>query len=291
LLPIETKEQGRGSEHPVSFVGNPATPLGVVVGALANRWLHWCADDVVPQPWAEVHARFGVPGGAPAIVESRVGRGRVIFVATDETWRWEAAGRGEAYARVWTELLRLGMNWGGARVRLRADRQHDYQVGETCTLEVDLPPGRHQATTTLLVRQRAPGHVDFDEPRALPCHETSANRRRMEARLGPLAAGDYLITWPGTAHEVPVELHIHVRDGLPEEEGERCYLDALRLAANLGGNQVLARDDVDSLIEAMNAAPTANTTLREVSLWDHPLAWALVLFLLNGDWLARRWFP
>ena len=36
--------------------------------------------------------------------------------------------------------------------------------------------------------------------------------------------------------------------------------------------------------------PGASTRMRDVSLWDHPLGWGLVLFLLSGDWLVRRWF-
>jgi hypothetical protein len=107
-------EAGRASaifkilqDPPGAADGHPELPEGLLYWYCRGVSVRAAADEKPPQVLA-VHPSAKAPDGsdAPVLVLGRFGKGRVLFSAIDDSWRWRAAGGQSAYVSYWVEQLR-----------------------------------------------------------------------------------------------------------------------------------------------------------------------------------------
>lgn len=255
------------------------------------------------KPTSEVLASLTPIDGeepSPGVVAMRYGAGRVVFVGTEEIWRWRY-GRGETLQeRFYLPLVRL------------AGRGSVGRSGRSVVLEA--LPGVVEAGSPVRVRavlldqsvvDAAPQTLGVRIGRA---EAAGAGRRESEVALGAEGgAGEagtaaYAASW--VAGE-PGEYVVEASDPLMAAEGARARFrvvapdDELRvpeadhgllaeLAAQTGG-AVVTPEDLGALVELVPNRSVVVVGEPEVeTLWDKPVVLAVLVVLLGLEWLGRR---
>lgn len=340
LLPFRASS-GRGGvetwETPVTLVPGPAAGrLGVLgatpggasgaedsggggttgwAGAVSdprNGWsrLRW-VQRIEPgqlKPAVEVVAlaRPGERGSGgemtPAVIAMRYGAGRVVYVATDEIWRWRY-GRGEALPeRFWVPILRHLARASLGRTDARARLAVSPRVTTTGTpvqmvVRIVDPALAEGAGEIVELRVRS---AEEAEPRGPGGVDVAAQREP-----GATSAPRYVATWvperPG-AYVVSIaqpgmlggsaEARVEVRT--PDDERLRPEADH-ELLARLR-SQVMEDDGITlgpaRLGEVAAVIPRDETRVEMPAdvepLWDRPIVLFIVLGMLTGEWVFRR---
>jgi hypothetical protein len=241
------------------------------------------------RPAARVYARFaGEQGpGAPAIYGQYVGAGEVVFVATDETWRWRRREHEGEYARFWVQLVRYlaraKLRAGGEGLELSVDKD-EYEPGETVWLRARYR-NESQAPTEerLAVRLRLP---DGREEEVLL--ERRGGRGNFAGSLRLDAPGRYEAQATGQA-ERPSTADFTVRPPPGETDRTTADFQALAEAASVSGGKFYRLSDAGRLARDLPAGRAVPLEpLPAAPLWNRwPLLLAFVL-LLSGEWLLRK---
>ncbi|MEM1184815.1 MAG: vWA domain-containing protein [Planctomycetota bacterium] len=256
------------------------------------------------KPGVEVLATSNDPAGfdaglagTPSIVTSRYGAGRVIYVATDETWRYRF-GTGEAiFERFWLPLVRLL-----ARERLAlADRPAvltatpDRAVPQQpVVLELTLlDPALLQAPpASLVVEVRSPDGSPTEI--TLSAEGTEQDGPRLAARYAsawvPSAPGEYLVR-ASDPLLAGIDLTAEVRVTSPEDELRTPATDfaALERLAETTGGEVLTADRLSELPDLLpNRRLILAGTPETTTLWDRWPILAIILVFLTLEWVGRR---
>lgn len=138
----------------------------------------------------------------PLITLQFVGSGKVVFHASDETWRWaRGAGGEQMYARYWQQILRyLGrarLLQDERRLELHTDRL-EYRADEEVTIrlryyhESSIPGDDEVIAVT--VRPIGGTRAEGAASQTITLHRTARDRGRFEAQVGPLREGRYQAT-------------------------------------------------------------------------------------------------
>ena len=234
----------------------------------------------------------------PLVVQMRYGAGRIIYVATDEIWRWRY-GRGELLPeRFWVQIIR------------RLGRESLAGSRDAATLEVS--PRRLTTAQVMLVELELLDARGFDDSRtSMPAVvETVDGRlvaelqlRRVDpgAESGRGRAASFTATWrPGATGQLRIRvddpsieggrLQVPVEVFTPDDELRRPETDhplLAALAAETGG-RVLPPQDLGRLASLLpNRSVTTINPLRE-RIWDTPLVFALVLLIITAEWIGRK---
>jgi len=253
------------------------------------EWAQRIAQSAL-KPAAEVLAQ-GVQrsGGeqSPLVVSMRYGAGTVLYVATDEVWRWRN-GRGETYPeRFWVQLLRSlarpSLGTGREEVRIAAEPGRA-TMGDTVRVEVELPAGMPPSTVALEAIpedgsrataefEAAPSQGGLLVAQWQPAHE---GRWRIRPRDPALAsrAGD------GASIEI-VRSDRELRDA----EADRALLE--QLARETGG-RVVGPEGLPSLVASLpNRSIRTENPIRD-PIWNSPLALLLLVAIFGSEWAMRR---
>lgn len=252
---------------------------------------------------------------APLVVSMRFGAGRVVYVGTDEVWRWRY-GRGELYPeRFWLQMIRL------------LGRESLSRAAHGAILEVS--PRRAEVDQAVriavqLVDQSlvdtAPGslHVRLiRDERPLPGEKMPEGDRpaAAELRLLPETAGagnkgvrTFAATWVAAEsgrYRVDVDDPFLARGGagagdslvgevevwLPDDELRHPETDHPLLArlAKATDGEVLKNPGLEELPRLLPNRGIRLAGEPEVqTLWDTPLALILTVLLLTVEWVGRR---
>lgn len=256
------------------------------------------------KPAAEVLARATMASATgdsaastPLVITMRYGAGRVIYVATDEIWRWRF-GRGEALPeRFWLPLIRLlareSLVRGGAPALLEASPE---RVGVQQPVQVSLRLldqsllVARPASLTLRAKSKdpqAPEQTITLAPQSSGGDEPSGLYSASWTFADP---GDYTLSPTDAALSgLGLNATVEVRDR--DDELRDLTADHLGLArlSDATGGRVLKPSELGRLSELLpnreirTAGPAAIETL-----WDKPIVWAVLLLLLASEWIARR---
>ncbi|MFO0830894.1 MAG: hypothetical protein U0637_03515 [Phycisphaerales bacterium] len=280
--------------------------------ALTNPDLKWNAfrwaqriDPASLKPSAETIALAAPAGGegtpqpgTPLVVTMRYGAGRIVYVATDETWRYRY-GRGETLTeRFWIPVLRLlargSLGRSGQAALLTASPdQANVQQPVRVTVKLLDQALIQRAAASIAVRI-TPAGAGQQAPESV----TLSPERTGDASSVATYAGTWVPAQPGAytvTSDDPLltgqDLAARVEITLPEDELRRPQADheALASLAMATGGRVLTPQDLPNL-----AALLPNRELRILgtpdieTLWDKPIALALLLTLLAAEWIGRR---
>lgn len=244
---------------------------------------------------------IGSESSRPLVVTMRYGAGRVIYVATDEIWRWRY-GRGETLPeRFWLPLIRLLARESLARTGQpaildatpeRATVDQPVQISIRL-LDQSLLSTRPESLTVRITSDRA---ADTGE-QSITLKPQGSGRGAGETPTGLFAsswtfaeAGDYTIRPTDAALSglgLSAKVEVRARDDeMREPAADHALLASL---ADATSGQVLAIDQIGKLTELIpnRQVRTAGETVSE-TLWDKPLIWTLLILLLSFEWIGRR---
>ncbi|HEY1067187.1 MAG TPA: hypothetical protein VGE52_13795, partial [Pirellulales bacterium] len=229
----------------------------------------------------------------PMIAIRRYGRGQVVYVGFNETWRLRKEYGEKYYRQFWGQMIhRLGLSHAiGAQKRfvVRTDRPQ-YQSDETALVTVEAYDQNFEPLTTdkLNAEIVVPGRTSAEDPRTEPLTISLLKEGVYEARLPVVAGGEYRVRVRDPITSDTSEVDFRVAD-LSVERRSAVRNAALQqsLAQRTGGRSY-SLATASALLNDVPYEPKIETSLRVIPLWSTWACFAIVLTLMLGEWLFRK---
>jgi hypothetical protein len=255
--------------------------------------IYWTARATRAKPGAEVLAIDPDPakstafGKMPVIALQPYGLGQVLYVGTDNTWRWRKNTGDQHHTTFWGQIVQtlslphlLGQS---KRTQLSTDRTQ-YVSGERVAIYARLygPDYRPLVEPTIPAfykSQSAPSSVSLSL-RALP--------EQPGIYRGELLAGD-----PGTyqfwiAADPDTRLEFSV--GQPRQEFQETAMNEplLRQMAEASGGAFFREEDLHQLPTKLQTETQRVRSSSDVEIWSSPLYFLLMLVTISAEWIVRK---
>ena len=284
-----------------SGMASPQMQLGDTSDETRSIWenlppVYWSVEATGLKPAARVLAEHPFDSDTdgrplPIIVMHYVGAGKVLFHATDETWRWRFRVGDIYFARYWVQTIRylarskLG---DGERSAVLSTGRREYRRGELVNLRVRFADERMAPTeddgVTVVVEHQ--GH----RTRRIKLHRTTAGRGVFEGRLNSPAIGSYH-AWIAAGAEEGRATAADFTVVAPPGEFERVRMDAveLREAAQLTGGAYYTFANAGDLLDDLPPGRQVPVeSLPPKPLWNRWPLLLLFLTLLITEWVLRK---
>jgi hypothetical protein len=236
--------------------------------------------------------RTGSRGKLPVIAMQRYGAGKVVYHASDETWRWRFRTGDLYFGRYWVQMIRylarsklLGRD---RSAEVLTDRQ-SYRAGEPVTLRVRFLDERQipeeGQPLTLTVEQRG-----GEGRRLLKLDRATDATGVFESQLPGLPEG----LWRAWLSEPllganPPEIEFRVESPARESRVLQTDLPELNAVAEATGGRVYTLETARRLPRDL---PRGNPVLLEnkepFPLWNHWLGLVLLAGTLSAEWILRK---
>lgn len=298
--------------------------------------LYWAQriDPGIIKPTAETLATATpVPEGGvgrenearPIVLSMRFGAGRVLYVGTDEIWRWRYARGEQLPERFWIQMVRLlgresvARSGRAAMIEVAPERAEVEQPVRVAVTLIDqsLVDAAPASLRVKVVRvggvdgkgeSAAGGGVDQPSMELTLTPEGGAasggagrarGTRTFAATWVPTESGRYraeaidplLVSAASSAAVGRGDLSAKVEVWQPDDEMRRPQANHALLAAlsSATKGQVLRTDELGQLPRLLPNRRLMLTGEPEVhTLWDTPLALMVVVLLLTAEWIGRR---
>lgn len=262
------------------------------------------ATEVLAEAFSAQGSSAASPAQAsgPLVMSMRFGAGLVVYVATDEIWRWRY-GRGETLPeRFWLPIIRM------------LARQGLVSSGRIATLEAS--PQRATVDSPVQVSARILDQNLLDaRPKTVGVRITAVGdpsgggspMRQIDLALGPSGsagggAGTFTATWVPTEPGVyeasfsdPLlardeqKVTIDVKFSDDELRNPSADHESLAALAKKTGGQVVQPGDLAKLADLIPSREIRLIGSPVVTpLWDRWPVWALLVLLLTLEWVGRR---
>lgn len=232
------------------------------------------------------------PTPMPILATHNFGKGQVLWLGTDESWRWRWNYQDKYFVRFWGQLIyQLGLPslLGDSTKRSQMALEHSQAtVGKQSTVYVRL------LDKDFNPRKDAKVEAELDHVDAKPGEE-----RKTPIVLNAISGrpGEYAVLLPNNR---PGRFELHVKNPelntfsfrveLPakhELEESGMNEKALRDAAMVSGGRFYREEDLGQLASSIASQSKEVTMPQEVLLWN-PLAILVFLALITMEWLIRK---
>ncbi|HUT56559.1 MAG TPA: hypothetical protein VNA25_01655 [Phycisphaerae bacterium] len=284
-----------GIDHPVTRLAGTPEQSVEIWDALPG--IYWSHPVFRAKPGARVLAVSSNPmrrtiarnHALPLIVAQPYGKGSVLYLGFDETWRWVLVRDGYFYRRFWGNVVRylatlqarrVTITTGGSRftvgepITIEVEAYgRDYQPLEKDKLEVDVvnnETGRAERTLELRAIEDKPGQFKV----------TFVAEHRGNYKLTPLVE-------PDDPNGTPAFKQIEI--ALPQAEFVRTEADGGTMKSMAWPpEKYLDVSQIDRLAAEIPAGRWTSTHEVPKYLWDTNLALVLIVVLLAAEWILRK---
>jgi len=245
-------------------------------------------------PGAEVLVEAEVPGAAqPVLVTRRSGAGQVLYLATDETWRWRYKSADLWHQRIWNQLARsvMARSFSVSSEYLAVDSgPATWQEGQAVDVRIRLQDAQGRpavaATADALIwrdnRVAATVSLVPDE------HVPGIYRGRVTG----LSRGEYEVSVQVAGYSAEAlrarsrfavigEAALELREG----SANAALLSEL---ATAGGGEFLHEEDLQRLPDILSVYSHGRIVESDSLLWQSYWWFTAMLLLLTCEWLLRR---
>jgi len=295
--PPTLTEVGQRTEM-LSLADNPEENLKVWQALPGFFWnypvtkLRPAATSLVVNP--RVKMGDAVKTDMPIVATHWYGQGQVVYLGTDETWRWRYNVQDKHFIRFWGQLIyQVGLPslMGETAKRVQASLEHSQAV---------LDP---TAAKSIFVRLLGKSFKPRKDPQVGAILEY-VDAKPGEERIQKVT----LEAIPGREGEYRVQV-VHNRPGRfelkipnpeintfayrvelpPRHELEESGLaeKALRDLAEASGGRFYREEDLSKLSSAIETRQVRFTRRQEILLWN-PLAFLIFLALITAEWVVRK---
>lgn len=229
----------------------------------------------------------------PFIATKLFGQGRVLYFATDETWRWRYEVADRYHQRFWSQIATWTMRMpfavndsfasldSGARV---------YSPSDSISIRARLKRGDSRP----LVDASANVVLERDGQRyfSLPLDQDHDARGFYQATLGPMPEGRYRVRLevagvPSDALEVETQFMVQPL-AVMELQTLACNKGMLRQVAEMTGGKFMMIDSSTPLSEELNRFRTGSISESQTQLWQSYPWFATIVGLLSIEWYLRK---
>jgi hypothetical protein len=299
--PVETLTEGFCVQPTDLGLATPAMQLGDTPDETARIWkslppLYWLLEVDQPKAGALVLAEHPTRTSSdgrrlPVILLQYVGAGKVLFHATDETWRWRYRVGDTYFARYWIQMIRYlcrsKLGEAGRSALLTTDRR-EFALGESVRLRVRFADERLAPAddngVTVVVEQSG------RKTQRISLHRAAAARGIFEGVLDRPGPGSYhaWIATPTLEGQSPAADFVVVPP--PGEFAQvRTDTPAMRRAAEVSSGRYYTFDTADRLLDDLppgRQVPIESLPPRP--LWNRWPMLTLFLMLLVAEWILRK---
>lgn len=304
LLPVRWTAESFGDEAPlrlqVSATGQALPAFQLVAGAAENpaRWQvmpppHGVAPvEALPGSEVQVEGVWAARTNA-VVVSRRFGAGTLLYLASDEFWRWRSVDAGETHRRFWMQaaewIMEAPFPVQDAHVALDTGAA-TYAPGEQAALRVRLRDARGRPLPEAQARAvLTRDGVAFAE---MPLSVDAAAAGIYRATTPALPAGNYALAvrvdgLPLSATPATLRFTVAPRDAgeLTELAGNAVLLR--ELAAHAQG-AYLPEERIDALEALLQPLSMGKTVERNLVVWQSYPWFMVIIALLTIEWIWRR---
>jgi hypothetical protein len=228
------------------------------------------------------------------IASQYYGKGEVLYLGIDETWRWRDSTGDRLTSRFWGQIVtQLGLPHllgHSRRVQLELERG-EAMLGRPGTVKARLLDKDYEPLTRPSVRATLVHHDAGDGQK----REQAIELKRIKSM-----PGEYRATLPNDAPG-RFELRVEESEGLepsslsyrverpPGHETEIAGMaeEALRSAAQTSGGQFYREEDLRHLAADIPPRTLSFAQRQEILLWS-PLTLLLFVALITAEWVVRK---
>ena len=284
FAPLRMSVTSQGSIHPA---------LRLYPGAERNRavWsqmptFFWAADVTAAKPAATVVAEVAHEGRqVPLVVEHWAGRGRVLFIGVDSTYRWRRNIGSALFGRFWNQAIRhvaKSDQTGGDQTLLLASPGRVEQ-GEPVQIELFLGAADRRTSPSDGLTLTITGPDDSVQRTTL---RPSGEGGYFTGTWRPARQGRFTLTYSGGAE--PVTTTVVATASGREMAQPTVDRAGLRALASVSGGAMLELDQLGELPERLKGEPSTVSRVIEDEVWDNWFALVLLVGLYCVDVGIRR---
>jgi hypothetical protein len=278
-----------GREHPITHLVPDPVANERLWTELPPFYWQWPAASTKPAATALLTTAV-----SPLLVSQYYGIGKVLFLGSDNTWRWRFKVADENFHRFWGQIIR----WA-ARSPFSARDPHvmigtsrdEFGEGDPVNIEArvlanDYTP-LNDSEVTVVVFQN-------DQPiRRVRMEHVAGSGGLYRCAIHDLPRGEYALRMEVPA--LPEKLsqataHFGVRD-LPTQETQTVAMNEPLLTgmAALTGGKFLRLNEATRLPDELKFLERREKVSLELELWDTPSWFAVFCLLIITEWSIRKW--
>ena len=297
LLPIEARAATTGNAtRPIQPVPtpdgarDPMLQLEDSAEASLARWkklppIYWTAPVERAKPAAQVLLADS-QNGNPILALQRYGAGEVLFLGTDNTWRWRKNVGDLYHSTFWGQLVqRLAgtrLLAGSRRSQLRTDRQ-SYDTGERITVYAKLADASWDPVRDETVRATLTDAIG--RPREVLLRAVPEQPGQFRAEFSAPEAGRYRLSIASDP-DSPIDLSVRPSGAeLANPAMDEALLE--QLAATTGG-KYFTSETLLTLPALITDKTATSVTQSQANLWSSPLAFLLIVLTITTEWVIRK---
>ncbi len=279
--------------------GHPALDFGIESADQIDLWEKLptppSAPHVKAQTGSEVLAEVVAVDGirSPWLVTRLFGAGRVVYVATDQSWRWRYKVADRFHARFWNQWLAAIMqppySAGDSYVALGTDKI-EYRRGETATVRARLRDNSGQPIGDSTVEALLISHNEVVA--RVPLEVDDPARGTYRGISGPLKLGEYSVRIRASgigqqALRATTPIWVQNRD---RGELDRVSLDAssLHQIAESGGGVYLHESEADRIMNQLEPLSSGRIVESDILVWQSFHWFVVVMLVLTVEWWMRK---
>lgn len=244
---------------------------------------HKCVDGVTPQPLVAIR---------------RYGRGEVIYIGFNETWRLRKKYGELYYRQFWGQMIhRLGLSHAlGTQKRfvVRTDRQQ-YQTDDQALVTVEAYDANFEPLTEDKLNDRKLAAELFvpesDSSGGMATQALSVPQLRdgvYETRVPLFKKGEHKVRVIDPVTSEPVEVSFQVTSRSAEGRSAVRNVSLEKQLAQTTGGKNYDLETVAKLPEEVNLNAKTETLIEVFPLWNTWLCFTALIVLMLGEWLIRK---
>ncbi|HEV7403335.1 MAG TPA: hypothetical protein VGO11_10425 [Chthoniobacteraceae bacterium] len=282
---------------------NPMLRLTPEDAENAAVWKHfppvqWIRQVSRAKPGAQVLLEDSDPakmtrfGKMPALVLQQYGVGQVLFLGTDDTWRWRQEEGVALHPLLWSQIVqRMALEHllgGSKRTQLSSDKQR-YVSGERVTVfarlyDQNFAPLRDASAAGSFAAQPAAGATPAP-PQAVQMRAVPDQPGMYRGDFVVSAAGGYLFSM---ANDPKTVLPFSVSKPQFELGATAMNEPLLKEMARLTGGAFFREETLSTLPETISQKDERISRVIDADLWSSPFYFLLMCGLVTTEWIVRK---
>lgn len=231
---------------------------------------------------------------SPLFVSRRFGAGRVLYCATDETWKWRFKVADKHHTRLWNQLARYVMrtpySLEGEFISLDTGKPN-YEPGSPIEIRCQLRSSQLQPATGLTA-STVVRDIDGNVVARLPLSEDPNVPGAYRATIGDLPSGDYSTQieaagFPRDALQIESRFSVLTPESLEMTELS-CNTELLQRIADASGGSYIHESDIGTLAKQLRPLSGGKFVWSTNLIWQSYWWFSLAMALLIGEWWLRK---
>jgi uncharacterized membrane protein len=225
-------------------------------------------------------------GKMPILAVQQYGMGQVMYLGTDNTWRWRKNIGDKYYLTFWGQMVqRLSLPHllgESKRTQLTSDKK-TYTTGDRVTIFARL----YDQGFSPVVEAGVDGTYTIDG------HSTPVQLRALPDEPG-MYRGEFIAPGPGmytfkVDGDDKSKLDLAVTEPRLEMGETAMNEPLLREMANMTGGAFYREDDLYKLPDTVRLKSEVVQSRVEIDLWSSPFVFLLILMVGAAEWILRKW--